>query len=68
MVSYGEQMLCFYGILVMEFIVGIAYLRVIFGPLPESVCWLHIFSNQSIGFAIMLVLDVCYLARVIKLR
>ena len=57
-------MMCFCGILVMVFIVGIAGLRIIFGPLPSTLCWWHIFFNQSIGVAIMLVLDVYYLSRV----
>ena len=49
----------------MVFIIGISLLRLVFGPLPESLCWLLIFSNQSIGIFIFLVLDANYLARVI---
>ena len=64
--SYGEQMMCFCAILVMLGITLFCLPRLVWGPLPESVCWYQKFYNQSVPITTMLVFDAYYLARVSK--
>ena len=67
-VTYGEQMLCFCGIMIMVFIKFLSLLRLLLGPLSETLCWLQIFFNQSVSVTTMVVLNAYYLARVSVLR
>ena len=67
-VTYGEQMMCFTAIMAMVFIKSLSLLRLLMGPLSETLCWCQIFFNQSVAVTIMLVLNTNYLARVSVLR
>ena len=63
-VSYGEQMMCFWAIMIMVFIYTLSLLRLLLGPLSETLCWYQIFFNQNCPTTSMLVFDAYYLARV----
>ena len=52
----------------MVFIKFLSLLRLLLGPLSETLCWFQIFFNQSVAVTIMLVLNTTYLARVSVLR
>ena len=57
-------MMCVSAIMVMVFIKFLSLLRLLLGPLSETLCWFQIFFNQSVAVTIMLVLNTTYLARV----
>ena len=61
-------MMCVSAIMVMVLIKFLSLLRLLLGPLSETLCWFQIFFNQSVAVTIMLVLNTTYLARVSVLR
>ena len=57
-------MMCFCAIMIMILVYTISLLRLLLGPLSETLCWLQIFFNQICSATGMLVLNAYYLARV----
>ena len=61
--TYGEEMICFFGLLILIFLITPCFLRIILGPLSSTICWWQIFFSQFLSVNYMLVFCTNYLAR-----
>ena len=61
--TYGEEMICFFGLLILIFLITPSFLRIILGPLSSTICWWQIFFSQFLSVNYMLVFCTIYLAR-----
>ena len=62
-VTYGEEIFCFFCLLCLMVLITPPCLRIIFGPMSSTMCWWQRFFNQFLSVNFMLVFCVNYLAR-----